>query len=269
MDASEKFECARCKKDFFELAENDENPFEQVNYACSHLIAEPAQFWNIVQPGQDEEELTPMAWCDDCVENLAKKIEQGSEFDPQKTIEIICEACRLAMADKCIQQLEEPSVDSWNQLAVSSFDELIEKQETLEQEFDLARYEHWDFNQGKLIFSNQGIAGVEADVVFVGSYSLSTKTWLWSWVSSDLPQHLTEPMMQVKDFGEEYGLPKLFLPKWSAIEDQDSGQSDAWEMAAIAASVLGAKGVYRAPTEQAHLYMLLMDVRHVSQRIIH
>jgi len=51
-------------------------------------------------------------------------------------------------------------------------------------------------------------------------------------------------------------LPRLTIRKWPASEQ------DGWAMAAIAARLLDARGVYRAPLKDGPLFMAIMDIRY-------
>jgi hypothetical protein len=45
------------------------------------------------------------------------------------------------------------------------------------------------------------------------------------------------------------------VPQWKA------DVVDAWELAGVAAYVLEAQGVYRAPTDNGYLFMAIMGIR--------
>ncbi|WP_409035712.1 DUF6882 domain-containing protein [Pedobacter africanus] len=67
-------------------------------------------------------------------------------------------------------------------------------------------------------------------------------------------------MGKVKSYGESRGFKKLIDRKWKADE------IDGWEMTAIAAYVLKAKGAYRVPSkdEKLFLFMIFKNIKWVD-----
>ena len=53
----------------------------------------------------------------------------------------------------------------------------------------------------------------------------------------------------------EHHFAPLVVPQWKA------DVVDAWELAGVAAYVLEAQGVYRAPTDNGYLFMAIMGIR--------
>ena len=168
-------------------------------------------------------------------------------------------AAFLSMAAPANGRADEP-VD-WDTLISESYEYLYAVQDTLESEFELSKQERWDVDQdtGLLTFSNAGIPSVEASIVFVGSYSTSAGTWLWSWANNSIDKKLSGPVNRVREFGSKHGFEKLTDEGWEAEE------VDGWEMAAISAYVLKGKGVYRPPYSTGVTFLVLTDVRHVGE----
>jgi post-segregation antitoxin (ccd killing protein) len=67
-----------------------------------------------------------------------------------------------------------------------------------------------------------------------------------------------EHVSRVHEFGISEGIEKLAEAKWSAEE------SDGWEMTAVSAQLLGAKGAYRCPVRSGFLYVIFTDVKRVA-----
>jgi len=130
----------------------------------------------------------------------------------------------------------------------------------LEKAFGIGHYERWDYQQesGEFVFSHQSVANVAARVQLVGSYSPTTKTWLWSWANASIVETAREHVSRVREFGISEGIEKLAEAKWSAEE------SDGWEMTAVSAQLLGAKGAYRCPVSSGFLYVIFTDVKRVA-----
>jgi hypothetical protein len=145
------------------------------------------------------------------------------------------------------------------------FDELIEEaqaylrgcQAELDIEYRLWHWPRYDWYQEtqQLIFSENGVAKVVADIQFVGSISTQSDTWLWAWANDSVDPRLSTSMSVVRKFGEEHGFDHLISKQWHAHE------VDGWEMASIAAFLLKARGAYRTPKETGFTFMIMTDVR--------
>jgi hypothetical protein len=147
--------------------------------------------------------------------------------------------------------LEEPGkLDTLVERAVSY---LKERQERALLDYKIGSYERYDCHQetGQLIFSSSGRPQVIADIVWAGSVSTLSNTWLWSWANPSILESCKERIREVRHYGEEHGLMKLAVARWSAIEQ------DGWDMTAIASLLLGAVGAYRAPSTN-HATFLIM-----------
>ena len=139
---------------------------------------------------------------------------------------------------------------------------LQKRQAHLDQHYGLGRFERYDWDQDtrRIVFSNEGQAQrLVADIVFVGSVSKRSNTWLWSWANPSVDKGLSAPLRKVRDFGAKESLKKLQQAKWSADE------VDGWEMTSISAYVLKAEGAYRTGDENGFTYMLLFNVRQTSK----
>jgi hypothetical protein len=61
-----------------------------------------------------------------------------------------------------------------------------------QDKFGISGYARWDYDMEKatLIFSNNGIPEVCAYIQIAGSIAHQSKSWLWAWNNSSLPQHV-------------------------------------------------------------------------------
>ena len=118
------------------------------------------------------------------------------------------------------------------------YDYLNAMQEQAKQEFSLGSYERFDWNQesGTLVFSDDGVPKVVADIQFVGSISTTSNTWLWSWDNATILPKVKQRLTEVRQFGERHGIKQLTTAKWAATE------KDGWAMTAISAKILNAMG---------------------------
>jgi hypothetical protein len=94
-----------------------------------------------------------------------------------------------------------------------------------------------------------------ADIQLVGSYSTRSNTFQWAWETLGEEDSGAEMISRLRVFGEVRGLDKLTTPNWEC--DETTG----WEMTAVAAHILGANGVYRAPMKHVYWFMLLSNWR--------
>jgi len=87
-----------------------------------------------------------------------------------------------------------------------SVHQLIELNEQFRREFGIGDYERWDYDLEKatLTFSNNGVPGVIADVLAAGSIATASKSWLWSWNNASLPDHVTNSVLAVPEFGKKH-----------------------------------------------------------------
>jgi hypothetical protein len=133
------------------------------------------------------------------------------------------------------------------------------KDKKCEEEFRISSWPRWDYDldRGTLTFSQDGQPKVVASIQVVSSTSLSSGTWLWSGANQSFPLCVTQKVETVRAFGELESLPELTQVKRAA--DEYLG----WEMTAIAAKILGAKGAYRCPGENGFVYVIYSSLTFV------
>jgi hypothetical protein len=133
---------------------------------------------------------------------------------------------------------------------------LMDLNEDCEHRFGIGHWERWDYDldAGTLVFSDDGLPRVVAKIQAVGTTSTASKTWLWGWANESLSAGATLCLREVREFGTQEDLPQLTEP--NLADDEYLG----WELTAIAAQILQAKGAYRCPSENGFLYLLYTDV---------
>lgn len=133
---------------------------------------------------------------------------------------------------------------------------LNEQQDILRKQYDLGSYEKWFYDQekGEITFSTSGVVKLRIKYEEVGSISKISDTWLWGWANPNLHPKVNQRIKQIRDYGKDNHLEKLEKRKWYAEE------VDGWEMTAISAYLLKAKGAYRVPTEKTYSFMLFMEI---------
>jgi hypothetical protein len=233
----------------------EEHGTATTTYVCSHLVDDPLQRWHSNRASLDNP--WPDAWCDRCNVKFARDGEWNESNSDGIEIQILCNYCYEGALGKSVSRLKGVQLENWRSFLDCCSEELRIKQETLKREYGLTRHKRWDWDQerGELVFSNDGIPAVTAAIQFVGSVSTKSGTWLWSWANPTTAEPVRSRIVAVHEFGEDRDFPHLVVPKWPAEE------VDGWEMASVAAHVLGASGVYRTPGDSGFTFLLLSDVR--------
>ena len=137
---------------------------------------------------------------------------------------------------------------------------LIDLNKQLETTFKIGSYQRWNYDQEtcEFIFSDDGLPKVIAKFQVVGSFSTETKTWLWSWANESILETACDQIQRVREFGVSHDIGKLAEARW------DADEADGWEMAAIAAELLGARGAYRCPSKIGFLFLVYTDIQFVE-----
>lgn len=129
-------------------------------------------------------------------------------------------------------------------LSQKAYEYLNEQQKTVEDTYGIHSYENWFYDQesGIVTFSNKENSNeiVQMQYEEVGSISKISETWLWSWANPHLDSKIKTDIETVKSFGEVNRLELLTKKKWFADE------YDGWEMTAISAYLMKAKGAYQS-----------------------
>ncbi len=128
--------------------------------------------------------------------------------------------------------------------------------EQCQSEFRITTWPRWDYDLeiGTLTFSDGGVPKVVASILVVGTTSHTSNTWLWAWDNASLPECVKGRMREVRAFGVKEGIQRL--TEGAMPDDEYLG----WEMTAIAARLLGAKGAYRCPDESGFMYVIYTSV---------
>jgi len=122
-------------------------------------------------------------------------------------------------------------------------------------------YGHFDWSQdtGRLALSSPGKPTLIADFQFVGDVSKSSGTWLWAWDNPTVAEPLKRGSRTVRAFGRTERMTRLTTSKWSA------DQVDGWEMAGLAASILGSDAAYRTESSNGYEFLVLANLREAPE----
>src|SRR5215510_6997295 len=115
------------------------------------------------------------------------------------------------------------------------------------------RYD-WTLDDAQLVFIS-GSDEVIADICVLGSVSESEGTFLWAWANEAIPSHARRGLEKVREFGERNALELLTEPKWLG------SRPDGLEIAAVAARVLDASGVWAETAGDVTLFFALSCFR--------
>ncbi len=162
-----------------------------------------------------------------------------------------------------------PAGAMWTGMNQIQYLELLEEsriyldtqQAECDQEFRLNQFNRMDYEQetGRMIFSDVGvIPRVVADYQIVGSLSGRTNTWLWAWDNPYLLENTIQDIWEVKEFGDINDIEKLKSPKWEATEQ------DAWDMTAIAAYLLKARGAYSFLLDDIRVFVIFTRIKTID-----
>jgi hypothetical protein len=126
--------------------------------------------------------------------------------------------------------------------------QLQEKNARLNDAFRLGQWPRYDYDvdAGTLVFSEEGVAKVIAEIQIVGTTSENAGDWLWAWANSHWPADCIKDAELVRAFGEEHGICEL---THECLEDDDLNAL-GWEMTAVMARITDAPGAYRPPREE-------------------
>ena len=146
----------------------------------------------------------------------------------------------------------------YSQFLEESRSYLDRHQETCEKDFSLSLYHRMDYEQDtcRMVFSNTGVTSeLVAEYQIVGSLSASSGTWLWSWDNPYLLDNTIEEIWDVKEFGDQNNIDALSNPKWEATLE------DAWDMTAIAARILKARGAYSFLSDDIRVFVIFKSLK--------
>ena len=158
--------------------------------------------------------------------------------------------------------LSKPGInDDFEKFLTKAYEYLVNQQEICEEKFGLGQMERWyyDETKGVLTFHIGDTTKLKIKYQMVGSVSKISETWLWGWANPNSFEGIASEMQKVRRVGEKRKFERLTKRKWKADE------VDGWEMTAIAAYVLKAKGAYRVPTEKTYSYFVFLEIEEVNE----
>lgn len=137
--------------------------------------------------------------------------------------------------------------------------DLTDLNEAANATYGIMAWERFDYDIAgrELVFSHKGRPRVRAEIQLVGA---TDKDFVWAWAGDWWPAAATEDVRKVRAWGEAHGIEALTAPRLKTDNPTDLG----WGLAAIAARLTGAKGVYRPMDGDRSLFFLYRDIGFVA-----
>lgn len=134
-------------------------------------------------------------------------------------------------------------------------EELLEKQENLQKQYQLGSYEkYWcDLEQKILQFKNQDTIFHEFRVMCLGSMSNQSETWMWAWANESFPEEVRKDSVELKNLKTTLGLDFFEIPVFECNDEM------AYVLTAISCNHLDMMGTYRVPTQNGYIVLGVMD----------
>jgi hypothetical protein len=210
----------------------------------------------------------PDAWCDRCEVAFQAVGAWTSENEPE--LALLCTHCyeearaRNASVPEPLVGAPIPVDDetyvAFTRAACERAASRQERARTRWPIFAIHDRWHYDGEAGTICFERDGgqegeRATLVADVRVVGSFSTTTNTWLWSWGNEHVSDVERSAIDAVRVFAEVRGIAQL------CEAHRPAELAEGWQMAAIAADLLGAEAIYRAPMDHLQVFMLLRGFR--------
>ncbi|MBY3619530.1 hypothetical protein HGO21_08225 [Acinetobacter sp. CUI P1] len=135
------------------------------------------------------------------------------------------------------------------------YENLEIKQKVLIQDYKIGEFhEYWyDQESSKLQFKSDGNVMLEFSVVFIGSWSNNSNTWMWAWANNSMTNGVKKTSSILKELTSITG---------SDIFTKECFECDeirAHELTAMSVEHLQAKGMYISPSDNSKLFLALIQ----------
>ena len=233
----------------------------RATFVCTHLQ------WGIgcgFHPStEDPADPWPDAWCDACEAAYQREGEWNDSNEPKIVLQCTCcyEVARARNA--AVPSPIRPGQTSLSEAESAAFTRAACARNSARQTETKRRWAFdskplWRYDDGTRtirFYDDTNGEAVVADVRIAGSFSTRTSSWMWSWGNEQYAHEARAATEPVRVFGEIRGIERLASAHWKAEE------IDGWEVTNIAADLLGAEAIYRAPFDHLMVFMLLSNFR--------
>lgn len=150
---------------------------------------------------------------------------------------------------------------------------LLSIQNKFRSQFNIDSFKNW-FYDSELsllrLYNNDDGDEIYFQYIPVGTYSLKSKSWMWSWFNQTSIEKNKIEILKIKEFGKQNEYKKL-------IEGSFPGDEyDAWEFTAICSNFLNGIGAYKVSSDNLDKYMVIVNyvptnsllVKHFKQKDI-
>ena len=123
-----------------------------------------------------------------------------------------------------------------------TFQQLKAKNDRLQKYFRLGSWSRYDYDltTGRLLFSEEGVVKVIAEIQIAGSTSAKASNWLWAWANSNLPGELLRDAKLVRSFGESNKLDEL--AQAYVIDKDNDLEALGWDLTGAMVRICNALG---------------------------
>jgi hypothetical protein len=131
--------------------------------------------------------------------------------------------------------------------------------EAAKQKYGLGTYSRYELDLAKAtirFLDDKGADRIRASIQVAGTWS--PDVWLWSWDNDSVPKAAKKQLVKVQEFGEQHEFEHL-MGSFDRCEE-----AEAWTLTAIAAQILNAECLYRAPAKSSLVFLLLFDIQKVT-----
>lgn len=141
---------------------------------------------------------------------------------------------------------------------------LVSVQNNFRNQFNIDNFENWfyDSELSLLRLYNNDEDEVYFQYIPVGTFSLKSKTWMWSWFNETSIEKNKTEILKIKEFGDQNKYEKL-------VEGSFPGDEyDAWEFTAICFNFLNGIGTYKVNSDNLEKYMVILSQVHVDSLLV-
>ncbi|MFD2247013.1 DUF6882 domain-containing protein [Pontibacter ruber] len=149
---------------------------------------------------------------------------------------------------------------TYSDLAYEALENLKTLQESFRKDYHIDDYSHWFYNQSTELLRLYN-ASEEAYFKYipVGTYSKSSKTWMWAWDNEDSVEQSKYDTLVLQHYGVDNDFEKLSNGYF------DSDECDGWKFTALAHQFLGGIGGYKVTSDHLEIYFLIMEKKELHE----
>lgn len=144
---------------------------------------------------------------------------------------------------------------NYEEYSKQRLDRLVQSQDKFKEMYKTDLYANWFYDSEfeLLRLYNDDEDEVYFKYIPVGTFSLKSRTWMWSWYNSHSIEKNKDELLVVKEFGIENNYEKLCKGTFA------SDEYDGWELSSICFYFLKGIGVYKVNAGDLEKYMLIVN----------